>query len=128
MYAGIYKTIVRQKVLVIDDEKDLCSLIIRVLSTDDYQTDCAHSLQDGKFKWELGQPDIVLLDNNLPDGTALGFLEENRHLLQEAIVILITADTEFKTNQTAGRLGIPFIIHKPFTMTEIRHRINSITE
>jgi two-component system, response regulator, stage 0 sporulation protein F len=117
---------VRQKILLIDDEEDFCSLILRILSEADYQTACAFSLAEGKRKWELWQPAIVLLDYNLPDGTGLDLLESNPHFLRQSLVVLITADAQESTRERAKRLGVPVLMHKPFSMYDLRRVIESL--
>ncbi|NCI49379.1 response regulator [Sediminibacterium roseum] len=57
-----------RSVLIIDDEVDLCTVISSYLRRKDYTVDCAHSLADGLKKLDDVHPDVVLLDNNLPDG------------------------------------------------------------
>jgi DNA-binding response OmpR family regulator len=118
---------VRQKILVVDDEEDLCSLILRILSEADYEMACAHSLADGKRKWELWQPAIVLLDYNLPDGTGLDLLESNTHFLKQSLVVLITADPQESTKERVKQLGISVLIHKPFSMYDLRRVIESLS-
>lgn len=57
-----------KRVLIIDDEIDLCMLIKSYLSKKNYEVHTAHSLHDGFKKLESVSPDVLLLDNNLPDG------------------------------------------------------------
>lgn len=57
-----------KRVLIIDDEIDLCMLIRSYLSKKNYEVHTAHSLTDGLGKLEAIAPDVLLLDNNLPDG------------------------------------------------------------
>jgi DNA-binding response OmpR family regulator len=118
---------VRQKVLVIDDEEDLCSLILRILSEADYETQCAQTLEEGKRKWENWEPAIVILDYNLPDGTAFDMLDTNTHLLKKSLIILTTADAQDSTRVRANRLGIPIFINKPFSMRDIRKVVESLS-
>jgi two-component system OmpR family response regulator len=57
-----------KRVLIIDDEIDLCMLIQSYLSKKNYEVHTAHSLSEGFKKLETVSPDVLLLDNNLPDG------------------------------------------------------------
>ncbi len=57
------------KILIIDDEVDLCILVKNYLVRKDFQVHYAHSLHDGMKLMQEIVPDILLLDNNLPDGT-----------------------------------------------------------
>jgi DNA-binding NtrC family response regulator len=56
------------KILIIDDEVDLCILLKKYLVSKDFQVHYAHSLRDGMKLMQEIIPDILLLDNNLPDG------------------------------------------------------------
>lgn len=57
-----------RRVLIIDDEVDLCTMVSSFLRKRNYNVDCAHSLADGIHKIDEVHPDVLLLDNNLPDG------------------------------------------------------------
>lgn len=57
------------KILIIDDEIDLCILMKNYLIQKDFRVYYAHSLEEGMKMMEEFVPDILFLDNNLPDGT-----------------------------------------------------------
>src|SRR5688572_12380196 len=57
-----------KKVLIIDDEQDFCMLMKRFFSPKKYDVYVAHTIEDGLNLLDEHQPDIVFLDNNLPDG------------------------------------------------------------
>ena len=61
------------KVLIVDDNIDLSILLRKYFTRKGYQVFMSHTLQDGIQKMESEQPDILLLDNNLPD--AVGWKE-----------------------------------------------------
>ena len=58
----------RLKVLIIDDEKDLCLLIKAYLSRKNCDVHTAYTLSEGLMQVDQFLPDILFLDNNLPDG------------------------------------------------------------
>ena len=70
----------KKKVLIIDDEEDACLLLKQYFEKKNYQVACAYTLKDGLQKVRSINPDLVFLDNNLPDG--LGW-EISASLLQE---------------------------------------------
>ena len=57
-----------KKVLVIDDEIDLCLMIRHFLERKHYDVHIAHNLSDGMISLKTLKPDALILDNNLPDG------------------------------------------------------------
>ncbi len=59
----------RKKVLIIDDEIDLCLLLKSYFVRKNYDVYLSHTLEDGLSFLNTLKPSIVFLDNNLPDGT-----------------------------------------------------------
>jgi DNA-binding NtrC family response regulator len=58
-----------KKVLIIDDEVDFCLLMKQFLQRKHFAVEMAHTLAEGLEKLDIYHPDLVFLDNNLPDGT-----------------------------------------------------------
>lgn len=58
----------KKKILIIDDEEDACLLLKQYFVKKNCEVACAHTLSDGLQKVRTENPDIVFLDNNLPDG------------------------------------------------------------
>lgn len=61
-------TTVDKKVLIIDDEVDFCLLLKGYLSRKHFDVAIAHNLKEGLSFLASVKPDILFLDNNLPDG------------------------------------------------------------
>jgi DNA-binding NtrC family response regulator len=57
----------KKKVLIIDDEKDLCLLLKDYFLRKNYDVTLSHTLTEGKELLYSLKPDILFLDNNLPD-------------------------------------------------------------
>ncbi len=58
-----------RKVLIIDDEIDLCHLLKSYFLRKNYEVYLSHTLEQGLSFLKTLKPDIVFLDNNLPDGS-----------------------------------------------------------
>ncbi len=58
----------KKKVLIIDDEEDACLLLKRYFVKKDCEVFCAYTLTEGLKQVNTVKPDIIFLDNNLPDG------------------------------------------------------------
>ena len=58
----------KKKVLIIDDEVDFCLLMQFYLSKKNCEVSISHTLREGLGLVYDNVPDIVILDNNLPDG------------------------------------------------------------
>jgi two-component system, OmpR family, response regulator len=57
-----------KKILIIDDEKDLCLLLKSYLSKRKHEVYVSYRLNEGIAKALEINPDVIFLDNNLPDG------------------------------------------------------------
>ncbi|RAW01771.1 response regulator [Pseudochryseolinea flava] len=80
-----------RKVVIIDDEQDLCLLIKSFLLQRDLLVFTAHSLVDGLKMIRDIVPDILIMDNNLPDGSGWDNLNLVRGIIPNCKIILISA-------------------------------------
>jgi DNA-binding response OmpR family regulator len=106
----------KKKVLIIDDEVDLCLLLKTYLNRRNYDVYYSHTLKEGLNQFRQVVPDILFLDNNLPDGTgwekAAGLLEQYPDLQ----VHLISA---YQSN-TPDQLKASFKVwEKPLTLKDL---------
>ena len=62
-----------KKILIIDDETDLCLLLKEYFVRKNYEVLISHTLGEGRGLLKESKPDILFLDNNLPDG--IGWIE-----------------------------------------------------
>jgi DNA-binding response OmpR family regulator len=121
------KTTMKKSVLIIDDERDLCEVISRALKKEGFEVDCAFNLAEARLKLSL-KPDIVILDNNLPDGSGIEYLQMHPVEFMDSYVILITADPGTALQKKATYEGIQGYLPKPFSidlMREVLKPLNS---
>jgi|SRR5450631_2234955 DNA-binding response OmpR family regulator len=111
-----------KKILIIDDERDFCKLIVMMLEREHYHVYCAFTLKEAAQLLDMEHPEIVLLDQNLPDGTGLDFLINSHETFDDAHVIFITADPSRHLQQKVLDAGVQFLA-KPFELREIRDMI-----
>lgn len=80
-----------RKILIVDDETDLCMLLKDYFVRKNYEVVVSHTLTEGKHFLKSGDPGILFLDNNLPDGEgwkdAPGIAKE----FPEVYIVLISA-------------------------------------
>ncbi len=114
------------KILIIDDEKDLCELIRQTLVKENYEVQCAYDLKDAGQKL-AAHPQIVLLDNNLPDGSGLDFLRMHPVEFFNCTVIMMTADSTPNIKLSARIEGVAEFIEKPFSVRYIKDVLNRKT-
>lgn len=104
-------------VLIIDDDDDLCQMLKAVLSNSFECIQYAHNLEMGKKLLFEAMPDVVFLDNNLPDGQGLSLIQYIKMTLPTTKVILITAMDNSK--EEALQSGADVFLEKPLTHKSI---------
>jgi len=115
----------KKTVLVIDDERDFCELIKNILPRENFIVDCAFTLEEAEGKLRE-HPQIVLLDNNLPDGSGLDYLHMHPVPFMNSSVIVITADPTESIKEKAAQEGTVAFLSKPFSVQTIRDMVRGV--
>ena len=100
-------------ILIVDDEVDLRSLLAELLRGD-YEVNEAGSGAALKEAFAQPQPDIVLLDLNLPDANGLDLLPEIKKQWPGTEVIVLTGMASIEAAITATKRGAYHFLNKPF--------------
>lgn len=115
-----------QRILIIDDEPDICTLLSSVLKTDGNETYVAHNLADGQTLFTTKCPDIVFLDLNLPDGSGFSLLPKLKKEIPGSKVVICSAYDGVTERETATQYGADYFISKPFKLKKIKAVIAEI--
>jgi DNA-binding response OmpR family regulator len=119
------KTNMKKSVLVIDDERDLCEVISRALKKEGFEVDCAFSLAEAAPKL-AARPDIVILDNNLPDGSGIEYIQMHPVEFMDSFVVLVSADPGTSLQKKAIFGGIRAFLPKPFSLDLIKELLRPL--
>lgn len=105
------------KALIIDDEIEICYLLSRLLKSRDIETEYVGSLSEARSMLQTYIPSIIFLDNHLPDGLGVEFINYIKLYFPQIKIIIITGR---ETNQSRAREeGASEIIFKPFSSDKI---------
>ena len=112
------------KVLVVEDEANICSFIETLLETNGYQALVAHSCSMGLTLFASHNPDLVILDLGLPDRDGLELIRTVRQKYMTPIVVLSARTTE-QDKIEALDLGANDYVTKPFGTGELLARVRA---
>lgn len=115
-----------KKVLIIDDEADICLLLSGLLKRMGYQTTCAHFLEEGRQHLSRQSFDAIFLDLSLPDGVGFDLLSYIRANGNHTKVIMISAFDGLAERNRATQEGADYFIGKPFNRKTIEHALQSV--
>lgn len=109
----------KKKILVIDDDFDMCALLSRFLEKKGYETESAHNAAKGLSKFSEAYFDIVLCDFRLGDKDGKDVLMKIKEAKPKTIVIIITGYSDIKTAVDVIKLGAYDYITKPLIPDEV---------
>ena len=112
-------------VLLVEDEADLVFLLKYNLGVGGYRVVSATDARKGLAAARRSAPDLVLLDMMLPGMSGLEFLKVFREE-SRAPVLMLSARTDSPTRAMAMRQGADDYLVKPFSLTALFSRVESL--
>lgn len=112
----------KYKILVVEDDKSILSMIQTILETNGYQVLTAQRCQQGVLMLSSHVPDLVVLDLGLPDMDGEEFIRLARRSSMIPIIVL-SARTHERDKVSALDLGANDYITKPFGTAELLARV-----
>lgn len=114
----------KKKILIVDDDSALRNLICRFLIYHDYTVKTASDAKTGRKVFREIQPDLVILDINLPDDTGLNLCQEMHR--NNAAVVMLTSMEDSSYILEAFEKGADDYITKPFDLEILKARIEAV--
>ena len=115
----------KEKILVVDDDVNICELLRLYIERDDYQVVIANDGEQAVELFNREQPDLVLLDIMLPKMDGWQVCKEIRKTSNRPIIML-TAKGELFDKILGLELGADDYIIKPFEAKEVIARIHAV--
>ncbi|MEO8471447.1 MAG: sigma-54 dependent transcriptional regulator [Chryseolinea sp.] len=107
------------KLLIIDDDKDICLVLSKFLTKNSYTVDVAHKGEDGLQLLRSTQYSAILCDYRLPDHTGVEMLRKIKLLQPSVAVIIITGYSDVRIAVETFRYGASDYVTKPLYPDEL---------
>jgi two-component system response regulator ArlR len=114
------------KILVVEDEESMLSVIVQSLKKENFIVETASDLETAVKKVGLYDYDCILLDVMLGNNSGLKLLEELRALEKSSSVIIISAKDSVDDKIKGLELGADDYLTKPFHLAELHARVKSL--
>lgn len=115
----------QNKVLIIDDDIELCQLLRKCLENESITADLAHMGTEGLKQAKNGTYLLIVLDVMLPEINGFDLLTEIRKTSTTPVLMLTARDSEL--DKVSGlRLGADDYLTKPFSINEFTARVQSL--
>lgn len=109
----------KKKILIIDDDLDMCLVLSKFLVRNGYDTDTANSGAKGITKFKEDNFDIVICDFRLGDRDGKDILKEIKSIAPDTIVLIITGYSDIKVAVDVIKMGAYDYITKPLIPDEV---------
>jgi len=114
------------RILLVEDEKDLASIIKKGLEESGYSVDMAHDGEEGLYMAENYPVDVIILDIMLPIMDGLTILKKMREQEIKTPVIMLTAKDTIADKIKGLDTGADDYLSKPFDFSELLARIRAL--
>jgi DNA-binding NtrC family response regulator len=113
--------------LLVDDDSDAAETMAMLIANEGFTVATAGSLRDARRQMALQEPDIVLLDLMLPDGSGMELFNDAKQL-PNAELVLITGHASLDTSIQALRLGAADYLVKPMSLKQLQGVLSRVTK
>jgi two-component system OmpR family response regulator len=113
------------KILVVDDDPAIRNLVYRFLSKQDYQMESAEDGKSAMANFEQFNPDLVILDVNLPDANGYDLCQEMQSRTG-VFVLMLTSRSDEADKIRGFSQGADDYLTKPFSLGELEVRVGAI--
>ena len=107
------------RILIIDDDKDICLVLSKFLTKNNYDADVAYKGEEGLKLLRASRYNLVLCDYRLPDLTGVEMLRKIKLLQSDVAVVISTGYSDVRTAVETFRYGANDYVTKPLYPDEL---------
>lgn len=113
------------KILIIEDEGDMCLLLNIMLDSKGMELDHVKTIAGAEEYLQKEQPSVVILDNRLPDGFGIDFIPRLKKNYP-AIKVIAISGVDGAAKDVALENGAEVFLEKPFTRGQVMEAITRL--
>ena len=114
-----------QKILIIEDEGEMCLLLNILLSNEDIELEHVKNLSSAEEYLSKQLPSLIILDNKLPDGFGVDYISYVKEKYPSIKIVMITG-FDASAKDVAMENGADLFLEKPFTKQQLLAAIKSL--
>jgi len=118
------KTKRAKKLLVVEDQGEMCLILDLILSERNFELDYVNNLLDADEYLEKNQPSVIILDNKLPDGFGVDFITYVKKKYPGIKIIMISGFSTARDVALAN--GADAFLEKPFSMDNVNEAVDRV--
>lgn len=122
--ATMSKTKRAKKLLVVEDQGEMCLILDLILSERNFESDYVNNLLDADEYLEKHKPSVIILDNKLPDGFGVDFITYVKKKYPGIKIIMISGFGTARDVALAN--GADVFLEKPFSMDNVNQAVDQV--
>ena len=120
----VTKTEKAKKMLVVEDQGEMCLILDLILSERKFKSDYVSNLLDADEYLQKNKPSLIFLDNKLPDGYGVDFISYVKKKYPKIKIIMMTGYGTAR--DVALENGADFFLEKPFSLDNVNQAIDQV--
>lgn len=120
-------TDVKKKVLIVEDEGDMCLLLNILLNGEEMELDHVQTLLAADEYLQKALPSVIILDNKLPDGYGVDFITYVKSKYPSIKIIMISG-FDASAKDVALENGADVFLEKPFTRNQVYDALKALLD
>jgi len=117
-----------KKVLIVEDEGELCLLLNILLADKNIDLDHVKTLKGAEEYLQTEKPDLMILDNKLPDGLGIDFITLHGKNYPSVKVLMISGYHSAEIKDVALEAGADMFLEKPFSKEQISNAVHELLD
>jgi two-component system phosphate regulon response regulator PhoB len=115
-------------VLVVEDDRDIREMVCQSLAQNDFQTSGCSNLKEARKSMEKSNPDCMVVDWMLPDGSGIELIRwmRRQRQYQQIPVLMLTARSQEADLITGLESGADDYLTKPMSLRELNARVRAL--
>ncbi|MEK6602581.1 MAG: response regulator [Candidatus Binatota bacterium] len=111
----------KKTILVVDDDRDVVTIVRGILNGGEYDVQCVHSGQEVFTRLGKERPDLIILDIKMPEMDGFEVLKRLKAIPETSSipVILLTGRGQYRDVLEGYQLGTDYYMNKPFTSAQL---------
>ena len=122
--ATMTKTWQAKKLLVVEDQGEMCLVLDLILSDRKFELDYVSNLLDADEFLTKNKPLAIILDNKLPDGFGVDFITYVKKKFPEIKIIMISGF--ITARDVAIENGADYFLEKPFSLESVNEALDQV--
>ena len=114
------------RILVVDDDRRLCSVVKRGLVEETYAVDVAYDGEEGEYYAEVNSYDLIILDIMMPKKDGIQVCQEVRNKKINTPILMLTAKDAVEDRVKGLDAGADDYLVKPFAFNELLARVRAL--